>query len=182
MSKVKPFLVGAAIGALAALLFAPHAGEKTRALVAEKANAVAGEAKDFGSSIPGIAQDAFKSAQEKGQGFVSDAQARVKGVAGQPAEVDADDLREKIEAARQRIAAQVMENAEQSKAVEIAAEAAEAVAEVAEEAAEAAAEVAEEAAEAATEAAEAATEAVEEAAEAVTEAVEEAAEAVEDAQ
>ena len=69
----------------------------------------------------------------------------MKEVAGQPAEVDSDDLREKIEAARQRIAAQVMENAEASKAVDVAADAKEAVAEVVEEAADAAAEAAEEA-------------------------------------
>lgn len=144
MAKIGSFITGAAIGALAALLLAPQAGERTRALVAEKANAVAGEAKDLGANLPNAAQDAFKVAQQKGQDLVADAQARVKEVAGQPAEVDSDDLREKIEAARQRIAAQVMENAEQSKAVEIAAEAAEAVAEEVEEAAEAVAETAEE--------------------------------------
>ena len=132
MSKIGPFITGAAIGALAALLFAPQAGEKTRALVVEKANAVAGEAKDFGAGFPGSAQEALKAVTEKGQGFVADAQSRVKEVAGQPAEVDSDDLREKTEAARQRIAAQVMENAEQSKAVDIAAEPVEEAAEAAE--------------------------------------------------
>lgn len=141
MAKIGSFITGAAIGALAALLLAPQAGEKTRALVAEKANAVAGEAKDFGVNLPNAAQEAFNSAKQKGQDLVADAQTRAKEVTGQPAEVDSDDLREKIEAARQRIAAQVMENAEQSKAVEIAAEAAETVAEEVEEAAEAAAEV-----------------------------------------
>ena len=144
MAKIGSFITGAAIGALAALLLAPQAGERTRALVAEKANAVAGEAKDLGANLPNAAQDAFKVAQQTGQDLVADAQARVKEVTGQPAEVDSDDLREKIEVARQRIAAQVMENAEQSKAVEIAAEAAEAVAEEVEEAAEAVAETAEE--------------------------------------
>lgn len=138
MSKIGPFITGAAIGALAALLLAPKTGEQTRAFVAEKANAVAGEAKDFGAGFPGSAQDAFKAAQEKGQSFVADAQARVKEAAGQPAEIDSDDLREKIEAARQRIAAQVMENAEASKAVEVAAEAKEAAAEVVDAAEEAA--------------------------------------------
>ena len=49
--------------------------------------------------------------------FRCSATAKAKGAAGQPAPstADADELREKIEAARQRIAAQVMENAEQSK-------------------------------------------------------------------
>ena len=137
MSKIGPFITGAAIGALAALLFAPQAGEKTRALVAEKANAVASEAKDLGAGFPSSAQDAIKNAQQKGQGFVADAQARVKEVTGQPAEIDSDDLREKIEAARKRIASQVMENAEQSKAVDLAPDATEAVAEVVEETKEA---------------------------------------------
>lgn len=132
MSKIKPFIIGAAVGAVAALLLAPQTGEKTRALVTEKANAVAGEARDFGAGMPGTAQDLLKSAKGKGEGFVSDASARVKEAVGQPAEVDSDDLREKIEAARQRIAAQVMENAEQSKAVDVAAEAKEAVVEAVE--------------------------------------------------
>lgn len=141
MAKIGSFITGAAIGALAALLLAPQAGEQTRALVAEKANAVAGEAKDLGANLPNAAQDAFQAAKQKGQDLVGDASARVKEVSGQPAEVDSDDLREKIEAARQRIAAQVMENAEQSQAVELAPEAAEAVAEEVEDAAKAAEEV-----------------------------------------
>ena len=42
------------------------------------------------------------------------------GADGAPAAPESDDeLREKIEAARRRIAAQVMENAEQSQAVEV---------------------------------------------------------------
>jgi len=153
MSKIGPFITGAAIGALAALLYAPQAGEKTRALVAEKANAVVGEAKDFGAGFPGTAQDLLKNVQQKGQGFVADTQGRVKSAAGQPAEIDNDDLREKIEAARKRIAAQVMENAEQSQAVDIAAEAVEESKDVADTAKHAAAEKVEEAAEAVAEAA-----------------------------
>lgn len=145
MGKFGSFVTGAALGALAALLLAPQSGEQTRAFVAEKANAVAGEAKDFGAGFPGTAQEAFKAATQKGQGFVSGAQARVKQAAGQPAEIDSDDLREKIEAARKRIAAQVMENAEQSKALEVDVDAVEtakhaATEEVTEEAAEEAAE------------------------------------------
>lgn len=147
MGKVIPFITGAAIGALAALAFAPQNGEKTRALVAEKANAFAGEAKDFGAGMPGTAQDAFNSMRDKGaellkdapakaQGIANNASSRVKEATGQaPAETN-DELREKIEAARRRIAAQVMENAEQSKAVEVAVEAAEDVAEEVAEAAE----------------------------------------------
>lgn len=127
MGKVIPFITGAAIGALAALAFAPQAGDKTRALVAEKANAFMGEAKDFGAGMPGAAQDAIATARDKGSELL-------KGASGQAQADTNDELREKIEAARRRIAAQVMENAEQSKAVEVDAEAAEEAAEAAEEA------------------------------------------------
>ena len=115
MGRVSAFLIGGALGAAAALAFAPYTGEKTRALVAEKANAIAGEAKDFGAGFPGSAQDAYQAAREKGEAFINDAQGKVKEVAGKANDTDPDELREKIEAARQRIAAQVMENAEKAK-------------------------------------------------------------------
>ena len=115
MGRITAFLLGGAIGAAAALAFAPYTGEKTRALVAEKANAFAGEAKDFGAGLPGSAQDAYKAALEKGGSFLNDAQGKVKDVTGQVPDADPDELRAKIEAARQRIAAQVMENAEKAK-------------------------------------------------------------------
>ena len=113
MGKISSFITGAAVGTIAALLLAPQAGEQTRALVTEKANAVAGEAKDFGAGFPASAQDVIKTAQEK-------AASLTKGAAGQAAPaastVADDELREKIEAARQRIAAQVAANAEAAKA------------------------------------------------------------------
>ena len=131
MGRISSFVTGAALGVIAALLLAPQTGEQARALVAEKANAVTGEAKDFGAGFPTVAQDAIKSAQEKAASLTKGAAAPAA-----PAASAADDeLREKIEAARRRIAAQVMENAEQSNAVEVAAEAAE---DVKEEVAEAA--------------------------------------------
>ena len=133
MGKISSFITGAALGAVAALLFAPKSGEQTRAFVTEKANAVVGEAKDFGAGVPDSLMDVVKTAQTKGQEIASGATAKIKGAADQvsapaPAQPD-DDLRQKIEAARQRIAAQVMENAEASKAVEVAAGAEEAAAE-----------------------------------------------------
>ena len=146
MSRFTAFLLGGAIGAGIALAFSPYSGEKNRALVAEKANALAGEAADFGAGFPESAQEALKAVSEKGaaliegaqsttSGLVNDAQSKVKEVTGKT-DTDPDELREKIEAARQRIAAQVMENAEQSKAVEVPAEA-EAVEEAVEEAVDA---------------------------------------------
>ena len=143
MSRIGTFITGAAIGALAALLLAPKTGEQSRALVTEKASSIAGEAKGFAGGLPDSAIDALKAAQDKGaalvkdatskgQSAVSDATSRVKNVAegSAPAAVDNDELREKIEAARKRIAAQVMENAEQ--AATAAGEVAEAAAEAAE--------------------------------------------------
>ncbi len=110
MATVKPFLIGALAGATAALLLAPQSGEQTRALVTEKAGAVASEAKDFGAGLPGSAQDVLKTVQDKGKSVVNGA------APAAPTTADADELREKIEAARQRIAAQVMANAEAGKA------------------------------------------------------------------
>lgn len=164
MSKVGPFMVGGAIGALAALLFTPRTGEETRALVTEKVNAVWSEGADL-IGVGSGAQDSFKAAQERGaaafqnvaasaQEFAKEAQAQagkaveavtsqVKEVAGGEEPVaapaysgDGDELRAKIEAARQRIAAQVMANAEQTKAMmaEPVEAAAEAVADAVEEA------------------------------------------------
>ena len=112
MGRISSFVTGAALGVIAALLLAPQTGEQTRALVAEKANAVTGEAKDFGAGFPAAAQDAIKSAQEKAASLTKGAAAPAA-----PAASAADDeLREKIEAARQRIAAQVAANAEATKA------------------------------------------------------------------
>ena len=150
MGNIKWFLSGGLIGAGAALAFAPKTGEETRAFVAEKANAFAGEAKDFGAGLPGSATDAINAAREQGvsmlkdatgktTGLASDASAKVKGAN----DAEADELRAKIEAARQRIAAQVMENAEQAK--EAAEDVSEAVVEEAESVAEEVAEKADEA-------------------------------------
>ena len=126
MGKINSFITGAALGVIAALLLAPKTGEQTRALVTEKANAVMGEAKDFSEGIPGSAQDAIKTVQGMGSDFVKTAAGKGQEFAASvqtPAAAQPDDeLREKIEAARKRIAAQVAENAEASKSVEVAAE------------------------------------------------------------
>ena len=144
MGRISSFLLGGAIGACVALAFAPKTGEETRALVAEKANAFAGEAMDFGAGLPGSAQDAFNSVREKGSSLVSDAQVKAKDVAGKASDTNPDELREKIEAARQRIAAQVMENAEKAKEAD-AGEVAAAAADKVEDAAAAAVDKADEA-------------------------------------
>lgn len=189
-----PFIVGGIVGAAAGLLLAPHSGEQTRAMVSEKANSVMGEAKDWSGGASAGAQDAYKTAQEKGasvfqdvaakgQEFAKNAQAqanefvnataeRLKGVAAAEEEVKTDDLRAKIEAARQRIAAQVVANAEQAAGAEPVEAAGEVVAEAAAEVAEDVEAAVAEVVEAGEEAAEAVGEAVEEVAEEVKKAVE----------
>ncbi len=127
MGRISAFLIGGAIGAGVALAFTPKTGEEFRALVTEKVNVLAGEAKGFSENLPGSAQDAYKVVREQGaslikdaqaktSGIVGDAQSKVKEVANGQSETSSDELREKIEAARKRIAAQVMENAEKAKA------------------------------------------------------------------
>ena len=187
MGKFTWFLVGGAIGAGAALALTPKTGEETRAFVAEKANAVVGEAKDFGAGFPDSAIDAYKSIRSQGASMLQDAQGKTGELAaGATAAVksapkandaEADELRAKIEAARQRIAAQVMENAEQSKAVDIAAEAKQDAAEVVEDAKANAAEVVKEAKHAAADAKAEAAAKAEEAAGAAAEAADKAADA-----
>ena len=140
MSKVTSFIIGGLVGAGIAMLFAPKPGEQTRAIVAEKANAVWGEAVDFGAGMPDSAKDLYKTAREKAsallkdtpgvvQDFANEVQSKTSDFAeeapsqakdaGKPSDEAADELREKIEAARKRIAEQVMQNAEQSKIVDV---------------------------------------------------------------
>ena len=144
-NKLGVFLAGGLVGAVAALLCAPRTGSETRNMVAEKANAVWGEAQELGAQTAStaqqvvedvagadaaartqtFAQDAVARGQNvvsavasKGQEIYGAAASRVQEVKGgvKPAPDSADDLREKIEAARARIAAQVARNAEESAA------------------------------------------------------------------
>ena len=90
MNKATVFVMGALAGALAgtlaALALAPSSGAETRSNVAKKAGAFAG-------NVGGLA---------------SDVAGNVKGAVpfGKTEEPNVDELREKIEAARQRIAAE----------------------------------------------------------------------------
>lgn len=143
-NKLGVFLAGGLVGAVAALLCAPRTGSETRNMVAEKANAVWGEAQELGAQTAStaqqvvedvagadaaartqtFAQDAVAKGQNvvsavasKGQEIYGAAASRVQEVKSvKPAPDSTDDLREKIEAARARIAAQVAKNAEESAA------------------------------------------------------------------
>lgn len=138
-NKLGAFVVGGLLGAAVALLYAPRTGVETRALVSEKMNTAWGGAQQFGAQAQANAQQAYQTAVERGQVVAQDvaarsqsvaqnvaacgqelygqAQARVQEAAGvvKPVITDKNDqLREKIEAARQRIAAQVARNAEEA--------------------------------------------------------------------
>ncbi len=118
-NKLGFFLAGGAIGAVAALLYAPRTGEETRAIVAEKANAAWGDAQNVGANAGSSVQQAYQAASVRGQEVVSNVSARVQEAASniKPSFTqNSDELREKIEAARQRIANQVAKNAEEDSA------------------------------------------------------------------
>ena len=151
-NKLGIFLAGGVVGAVAALLCAPRTGQEARTMVAEKVNAAWGQAQSISSDAGVNAQQVYQSATARGQEVVSSVQAKGQEVAGQAAarvrEVasnlkpsftqDNDELRDKIEAARQRIASQVAKNAEETGQVteEVVEPAAEAAAEAVDQAEE----------------------------------------------
>ena len=133
-NKLGAFILGAGVGAAIALLVAPRPGVETRAIVADRLNTAWNGAQDFGTKAAAQTQQVYQTATARGQEFAQAAAARgqefaqaagvrvqqaagaVRDAAGAAASaVDSDELREKIEAARQRIASQVMRNAEQSR-------------------------------------------------------------------
>lgn len=138
-TKFGAFLAGGLAGAAIALLYAPRPGEETRAIVTDKMSTAWSDVQEKGiqaaENVQQVYQEATikgqqfakeaqekgqqfaKEAQEKGQEFRTQATARVQEAAGtiKPAfSQKNDDLRDKIEAARQRIAAQVARNTGES--------------------------------------------------------------------
>lgn len=126
--KIGAFLLGGVVGAVVGILLAPRSGEETRTMIADKANDVWGEAQEWGSQASAAAQRAYKNAAAKGQEVVSEltskgqevvqaATGKIQEAAGNVKPVfeeKNDELRDKIDAARQRIAAQVAKNAQES--------------------------------------------------------------------
>lgn len=139
----KGLLFGGAIGAAIGILYAPRAGKKTRALLAEKTDALWGEDVKNPDSMLAGAVRATKSAVEAGQNFFNDAtpgkfgdftkDAKAKTVNfAQETEKKAqnfvpenvrpafseknDELRKKIDSAREKIANQVARNLEDHQA------------------------------------------------------------------
>lgn len=111
MGRFTTLIFGALIGAGAALLYAPNTGQRNRELVAEKLSGAFDQVqqliKDPDAAAKG-ATEFVQGAAEKGQEFVQEAVESVKPIATGKN----DELREKIEAARQRIAEQIAKNAE----------------------------------------------------------------------
>lgn len=124
-NKIGPFVVGGLIGAAVALLYAPRSGDETRAIVSDKVNTVWGEAQEKGAQAQANVQQfyhdattkgqqAYQEATAKGQMVYDSATTRVQETAENIKPVfseKSDELRGKIEAARQRIASQVAKNA-----------------------------------------------------------------------
>ena len=131
-NKFGAFLAGGLAGAVVALLYAPRSGQETRAMVTDKMSAAWGEAQELGSQAGANMQHAYQDAASKGQEVVQDVAAKGQELYGQATQICCrrvqdpadnikpafsqknDELRDKIEAARQRIASQVAKNAEQA--------------------------------------------------------------------
>ena len=125
MNKPLVFTLGAAVGAVAALLLSPNSGERNREIVADKVDYYTAHGEQ-------VFQQTADTVRNK-----------VRGVADVATNADADDIREKINEARDRIAEQIARNSSVPQDVaadvsDVAADAAESVSEAADTAADAA--------------------------------------------
>ena len=134
-NKLGMLIIGGIIGAAASFFTSPRSGFENRNLAKDAVNAILGGSAVGGNQVVAQATQAaesaaaagleiLKNAAEKGQEFYATASVKVRevaqngipGVAAQNAEND--ELRQKIEAARARIAAQVVKNAEEAQLVD----------------------------------------------------------------
>ncbi len=111
------FIIGGLIGTVVGLLVAPRPGKETRAIIADRANSFIGDAQGWGEQAvsrgSSVVGDIANDVVARGQRVVEN----VQGAAGNVKTVfseNNDELRDKIDAARQRIAEQVAKNAEES--------------------------------------------------------------------
>ena len=135
-NKLGMLIIGGIIGAAASFFTSPRSGFENRNLAKDAVNAILGgsavggnqvvaQATQAAESAAAAGQEILKNAAEKGQEFYATASVKVRevaqngipGVAAQNAEND--ELRQKIEAARARIAAQVVKNAEEAQLVDV---------------------------------------------------------------
>lgn len=124
MGKFATFLIGGVVGIAAGLLLSPRSGAENRAMLNEVINeksanitippAVQEKADQFATAAATTSTKAINTVIDKGQEVYRGASAKVQSVAPVANQVfeSGDDLREKIDAARERIATQVAKNAE----------------------------------------------------------------------
>lgn len=149
VKKLGVFLAGGAVGAAIAYFTCPRSGFENRNLAKDAVSAVletagttdvANQATQAAQNVAAQGQEFVKQAAEKTHEFYATASTKVQEVAsgvgtGVATAADNDELRKKIEAARQRIAAQVVKNAEEAQLVDVEPAPVEAVVEEAAEAA-----------------------------------------------
>lgn len=117
MGRIGAFVLGGVVGAAVALLNAPRPGDETRAIITDWCNDNFGHGNDITAGLGDRARQTVDRAAAAGQQAYSSAASKVQEVGknvpgvGNNA-VDGDELRQKIEEARQRIASQVVENAD----------------------------------------------------------------------
>ena len=117
MSKIGAFCTGVVVGGIAgaatALLMTPKTGEENRKLVAEYASNVAQSAQELSNSAYDQFQEGLKVASDRGSEIFENVKA-VGEKASAHVGTTNDELRAKIEAARERITEQVKKNVAQS--------------------------------------------------------------------
>lgn len=121
MGKFATFVIGGLVGATAALMLSPRIGVENRKVVVDKFNEscpiagdVQGKAGMLVDSVAATSTKVINTVVDKGQDLYNNA-TRSQAVTVASPEVFAeknDELRQKIDAARERIATQVAKNAE----------------------------------------------------------------------
>ena len=133
VKKLGVFLAGGAVGAAIAYFTCPRSGFENRNLAKDAVSAVletagttdvANQATQAAQNVAAQGQEFMKQAAEKTHEFYATASTKVQEVAsgvgtGVATAADNDELRKKIEAARQRIASQVVKNAEEAQLVDV---------------------------------------------------------------
>ena len=138
VKKLGVFVAGTVLGAAIAYFTSPRSGFEIRYLAKDAVSAVLETANVAPEGVVAQAtqgaEELVKQATERTHEFYATASTKVQEIAAGVAPsvvsaTDNDELREKIEAARQRIAAQVIKNAEEAQLVDVEPEAVEAVVE-----------------------------------------------------
>ncbi len=110
MGKFTSFCAGVVIGGMAgavtALLVTPKTGEQNRQMVADYASTVAQSAQEFGNNAYGQLQDGMRTIGNHSSEVLDNVKAASEKATAQFSSTN-DELRSKIEAARDKIAEQV---------------------------------------------------------------------------